>query len=189
MSASGVRLLRWFRWVVFCFLIAALVIRVSAADSNGKGAMQLTSTAFAEGQSIPAKYTCTGKNISPPLSWTGAPAETKSLALITDDPDAPAGTWVHWVLFDLPAGTSGLPEDLSKGQHVAGGATQGLNDFKHLGYGGPCPPPGKPHRYFFKLYALDTTLGLKPGSSKKDVEHAMEKHILAQGQLMGIYQR
>lgn len=185
MSTSGVQLLWWVKWVIFYFLGLLLVIEVPAADSNGKGAMQVTSSAFVEGQPIPAKYTCTGKNISPPLSWTGAPAETKSLALIADDPDAPAGTWVHWVLFDLPPGTSELPEDLSKGQHIAGGATQGLNDFKHLGYGGP----GKPHRYFFKLYALDTILSQKPGSSKKDVEHAMEKHILAQGQLMGTYQR
>ena len=148
----------------------------------------MISTAFAEGQSIPAKFTCEGKNISPPLKWSGTPAGAKSFALIADDPDAPAGTWVHWVLFDLPAGTTELPEDLSKSQHVAG-ATQGLNDFKHLGYGGPCPPPGKPHRYFFKLYALDAPLGLKPGASKKDVESALQKHVLAEAQLMGTFKR
>jgi Raf kinase inhibitor-like YbhB/YbcL family protein len=117
------------------------------------------------------------------------PPGTKSLVLIADDPDAPAGTWVHWVLFDLPASTSELQEDQPKTQYLPGGAKQGLNDFRALGYGGPCPPPDKPHRYFFKLYALDTQLGLKAGASKKDVEHAMGKHILAQTQLMGIYKR
>lgn len=151
--------------------------------------MQLSSPAFAEGTAIPAKYTCDGKDLSPPLRWSGVPAGAKSLVLIADDPDAPAGTWVHWVVYDLPATVSELPEDLGKSQHVLGNAKQGLNSFKHLGYGGPCPPPGKPHRYFFKLYALDAPLELKPGASKKDIEHAMEKHILAQGQLMGTYKR
>jgi len=117
------------------------------------------------------------------------PAGAKSLVLIVDDPDAPVGTWVHWVLYDLPATTTELGENMPKGQFLANGAKQGLNDFRHLGYGGPCPPPGKAHRYFFKLYALDVLLDLKPGLTKKDIEHAMEKHILAQGQLMGTYQR
>lgn len=151
--------------------------------------MQLTSTAFAEGQSIPAKYTCDGEDASPPLQWSGAPTGVKSFALIADDPDAPVGTWVHWVLFDVPATATELPEAMPKTQYVPGGAKQGLNDFKHLGYGGPCPPAGKPHRYFFKLYALDGVLDLKPGASKKEVERAIEKHTLAQGQLMGIYKR
>ena len=151
--------------------------------------MQLTSTAFTEGAAIPPKFTCDARNVSPPLKWSGVPAGAKSLALIVDDPDAPSGTWVHWVLYDLPASVSELPEDLAKSQYVAGGAKQGLNDFKHLGYGGPCPPHGKPHRYLFKLYALDLLLDLKPGLTKKDLETAMEKHILAQGQLMGTYQR
>ncbi len=151
--------------------------------------MQLSSTAFKEGAAIPAKHTCDAKDVSPPLKWTGVPAGTKSLALIVDDPDAPVGTWVHWVLYDLPATTTELAEDVPKSQTVAGGAKQGVNDFRRLGYGGPCPPPGKPHRYFFKLYALDAVLDLKPGLTKKDIERAMEKHILAQAQLMGTYQR
>jgi len=151
--------------------------------------MQLTSTAFTEGAAIPAKHTCDATNVSPPLKWTGVPASAKSLALIADDPDAPAGTWVHWVLYDLAPTVSELPEDVPKSQSIAGGAKQGLNDFRQLGYGGPCPPRGKPHRYFFKLYALDALLELKPGLTKKDVERAMEKHILAQAQLMGTYQR
>ena len=151
--------------------------------------MQLTSTAFAEGAPIPAKYTCDEKNLSPPLKWSGVPETAKSLALLADDPDAPVGTWTHWVVYDLPPKTSELPEDVTKGQNVSGGGHQGLNDFKHLGYGGPCPPPGKPHRYFFKLYALDAMLELKPGATKKEVERAIEKHVIAQGQLMGTYKR
>jgi Raf kinase inhibitor-like YbhB/YbcL family protein len=152
--------------------------------------MQLTSTAFAEGAAIPAKHTCDEKDHSPPLKWSGVPAEAKSLVLIADDPDAPVGTWVHWVLYDLPTTVSELPENSPKGQYLPSGGKQGLNDFKRLGYGGPCPPTGNPHRYFFKLYALDRALDLKPGATKKDVERAMEKvHILGQGQLMGTYQR
>ena len=151
--------------------------------------IQITSTAFSEGQPIPRKYTGEGGDISPPLAWTNAPANTKSFTLIADDPDAPMGTWVHWVLYDLPAGTNALPEDVAKTQYIAGNAKQGITDFHRLGYGGPFPPPGKPHRYFFKLYALDKMLELKPGATKKDVEAAMKGHILAEGQVMGTYQR
>jgi Raf kinase inhibitor-like YbhB/YbcL family protein len=174
---------------LFCFLLGLTVIGSVAAEKAGKDQMQLTSTAFTEGAAIPAKHTCDAKNVSPPLKWSGVPPGAKSLALIVDDPDAPAGTWVHWVLYDLPATTSELGEDVPKNQYVAGGAKQGLNDFRHLGYGGPCPPPGKAHRYFFKLYALDAVLDLKPGLTKKDLESAMEKHILGRAQLMGTYQR
>ena len=151
--------------------------------------MQLTSSAFKAGEAIPAKHTCDAQNVSPQLKWTDTPANTKSLALIADDPDAPGGTWVHWVLFDLPPNVTELAEALEKTQYIPSGAKQGLNDFRHLGYGGPCPPHGKPHRYFFKLYALDKELGLKPGASKKEVEQAMEKHILAEATLMGTYKR
>jgi len=151
--------------------------------------MQLTSTAFAEGASIPARHTCDDKNLSPALRWSGVPAGARSLALIADDPDAPVGTWVHWVLYDLPPAVNELPEAVARNQYTPAGGKQGLNDFKHLGYGGPCPPHGKPHRYFFKLYALDTLLDLKPGATKKELERAMEKHVLAEGQLMGTYQR
>ena len=166
-----------------------LAAQLGAAENSGKESMELTSTAFTEGGAIPAKFTCDDKDESPPLKWSGVPAGAKSLALIADDPDAPVGTWVHWVLYDLPATTTELPEDVSKSQYVAGGARQGLNDFRRLGYGGPCPPPGKPHRYFFKLYALDAALDLKPGATKKDVERAMDKHVLAQAQLVGTYKR
>jgi len=129
--------------------------------------MQLTSTAFAEGGTIPKEYSGDGADRSPPLRWSGAPAGTKSFALIADDPDAPRGTWVK-----LPSG-----------------AIQGKNDFGNIGYGGPAPPRGRPHRYYFKLYALDTTLNLPEGASKQQVEAAMKGHILAEGQLMGKYGR
>jgi len=173
----------------FYLVMGLAVVNLLAAEKAGKDQMQLTSTAFAEGAAIPAKHTCDAKNVSPPLKWSGVPPGAKSLVLIVDDPDAPSGTWVHWVLYDLPAATNELAEDVPKGQYAAGGAKQGLNDFRHLGYGGPCPPPGKAHRYFFKLYALDTLLDLKPGLTKKDIESAMDKHVLARGQLMGTYQR
>jgi Raf kinase inhibitor-like YbhB/YbcL family protein len=151
--------------------------------------LQVTSTAFAEGQPIPKKHTCDDKDLSPPLKWSGAPTNTKSFALIADDPDAPVGTWVHWVLYDLPPATNELAENIEKSQYLPGGARQGLNDFHRLGYGGPCPPPGKPHRYFFKLYALDKLLDIKPGATKKELLKAMEGHVLAESQLMGTYQR
>jgi Raf kinase inhibitor-like YbhB/YbcL family protein len=189
LDATGAWTWWWIRALV-CGFTAGLVVAASeAAEKPGKEHMQLTSTAFAEGAPIPAKYTGDEKDLSPPLKWTGVPAGTKSLALIADDPDAPVGTWVHWVLYDLAPTTTELPEDVAKSQYVAGGAKQGQNDFRRLGYGGPAPPPGKAHRYFFKLYALDKVLELKPGATKKEVERAMEKHILAQAQLMGTYQR
>jgi Raf kinase inhibitor-like YbhB/YbcL family protein len=171
-------------------LLLAMTLASPAAESTNKGIISLTSSAFAEGAPIPEEYTCQGKDISAPLKWSGVPSEAKSLALIMDDPDAPMGTWVHWVLYDLAPSMTELPQGLSAREHIAtGSGKEGLNDFKRLGYGGPCPPAGKPHRYFFKLYALDTTLDLKPGAKKKDLEHAMEKHILAQGQLIGTYKR
>jgi Raf kinase inhibitor-like YbhB/YbcL family protein len=173
----------------FCFVTALTVVSSPGADTPRKDQMELTSTAFKEGAPIPVNYTCDAKDVSPPLKWTGVPAGAKSLVLIVDDPDAPVGTWAHWVLYDLPAAATEMGENIPKSQFLAGGAKQGLNDFRRLGYGGPCPPPGKPHRYFFKLYALDVVLDLKPGLTKKDLERAMEKHILAQGQVMGTYQR
>lgn len=177
---------------VFFVLAICAALAASAAvmqqPQSGKE-MQVTSTAFKNNEPIPEQYTCQGKNISPQLSWTGAPAGTRSFVLIVDDPDAPAGVWTHWVVFDLPADTTELSEGTPKSQYITGNAMQGVNDFKYLGYGGPCPPPGKPHRYFFKLYALDTMLDLKPGSSKKEVEAAIANHILAQGQLIGTFQR
>lgn len=151
--------------------------------------LELTCRDFKDGEMIPSKFTCEGVDVSPRLEWSGVPEGTKSLALICDDPDAPVGTWVHWVLYGLPADSTSLPEGVPTDEAIEGGALQGRNDFRRTGYGGPCPPPGKPHRYFFKLYALDSALDLKPGATKKDLEKAMKGHVLAQGQLMGRYKR
>jgi hypothetical protein len=150
---------------------------------------ELTSPAFAEGQAIPVKHTCDGSDVSPALEWGGAPAGTRSYALIADDPDAPMGTWVHWVLYGLPGTTTSLPENVVASEMLSGGARQGLTDFRRVGYGGPCPPPGKPHRYFFKLYALDTELALKPRATKAELVSAMAGHVLAEVTLMGTYGR
>ncbi len=151
--------------------------------------LTLSSTAFPPGGDIPSKYTCSGADVSPALIWNDPPAGTQSFALIADDPDAPVGTWVHWVAYDLPASARQLTEGVPKAEAIAGGGIQGQNDFGKTGYGGPCPPPGKPHRYYFKLYALDGKLSLKPGATKKVVEAAMEGHILAQAEVMGRFQR
>ena len=148
--------------------------------------LKLESTQFSEGGPIPRVYTCDGKDVSPPLSWTAGPQGTKSFALICDDPDS-SKTWVHWVIFDLPAATTSLPEGVPAEQRAAGG-TQGTNDFRKIGYGGPCPPSGT-HRYFFKLFALDTQLKLSSSATKADVERAMKGHVLAETALMGRYAR
>jgi Raf kinase inhibitor-like YbhB/YbcL family protein len=150
--------------------------------------MKLTSSAFQEGKSIPSIYSCDGKDISPPLIWSGAPVGAKSFALIADDPDAPRGTWVHWVLWNLPASANELKEALPSIPHLPSGALQGKNDSGDSGYGGPCPPSGT-HRYFFKLYALDTMLSLKSGATKSQLEASMKGHELAQATLMGVYSR
>ncbi len=150
--------------------------------------MVLRSPAFSEGGMIPPRYTCDGDDVSPPLSWTDVPDGTVSFALICDDPDAPAGTWVHWVLTDLPAAARELPERVPAERQLRTGGRQGTTDFGRIGYGGPCPPGGT-HRYFFKLYALDRTLGLAAGSTKGQVEQAMKGHVLAEARLMGRYRR
>jgi Raf kinase inhibitor-like YbhB/YbcL family protein len=149
---------------------------------------ELTSPVFAPGESIPTRYTCDGDDISPPLAWTDPPAGTQSLALICDDPDAPVGTWVHWVLYNLPPDARSLPEAVPSDADLPRGGRHGENSWRRLGYGGPCPPSGT-HRYFFKLYALDTVLDLDAGVDKKQVLRAMEGHVLAEAELMGVYSR
>jgi len=149
---------------------------------------KLTSAAFKEGQPIPSIYTCDGVNVSPPLEWSGLPKSARAIAIIADDPDAPGGMWVHWVLYNLPAANIGLVENLPATEKLVAGGFQGKNDFEKIGYGGPCPPSGT-HRYFFKIYALDAELSLNAGATKAEVEKAMEGHIVSQAQLMGTYKR
>jgi Raf kinase inhibitor-like YbhB/YbcL family protein len=186
----------------FCLLLSAslflLSCRSETPSSNNvqpsnqavggkKMEMKVTSPAFQEGGMIPPQYTCTGANISPPLAWNSVPEKTKSLALIADDPDAPGKTWVHWIAFNLPASARELPENVPAQESLNGGK-QGTNDFKKVGYGGPCPPSGT-HHYYFKLYALDTDLTLDSSATKDQLLKAMEGHVLGEGQLMGQYQK
>jgi len=148
---------------------------------------ELRSSAFQQNLSIPTKYTCDGANVSAPLSWRDAPRATKSVALIVDDPDAPTGILVHWVLYDLPAGSHALGEAIPNQETLGNGAKRGVNDFGKIGYVGPCPPQGLAHRYFFKLYALDRMTELKPRATKEQLLDAMNKHILAEAELVGTY--
>ena len=150
--------------------------------------MELKSSAINEGRTIPRRFTCDDADISPPLVWNAAPAGTGAFVLICDDPDAPVGTWVHWVYYDIPASVAQLAEGVAPDEMPSAGGTQGRNDFGRLGYGGPCPPGGR-HRYYFKLYALDSALGLKPGASRQQVDAAMAGHVMDQAQLMGTYAR
>ncbi|HEY92894.1 MAG TPA: YbhB/YbcL family Raf kinase inhibitor-like protein [Dehalococcoidia bacterium] len=149
--------------------------------------LSLSSIAFQDGEGIPVKHTCEGQDVSPPLMWSELPQGTQSLALIVDDPDAPGGVFNHWVLFNIPSDNRRLPEAVPTQAQLPSGALQGRNGFGRVGYGGPCPPPGRPHRYCFTLYALDRVLDLKAGVSKKQVLDAMQGHILAQGKLTGTY--
>lgn len=150
--------------------------------------IKLTSSAFSDGGPIPSKYTCDGTDVSPPLEWEAVPDGAKSIALICDDPDAPMGTFVHWVIYGLPAETTRLQEAVPTDRTLPNGAAQGTSDFGRIGYGGPCPPSGT-HRYFFRLYALDAEVDLEPGATKQQLLRAIGEHVLAQGQLMGTYRR
>lgn len=151
-------------------------------------AIKIESPAFKYGDFIPSIYTCDGANISPPLKWEGIPEGTKSIALICDDPDAPIGDWVHWVLYNIPPETKELKENIPPEKILKDNSIHGLNDWKKYGYGGPCPPSGV-HRYYFKIFALDIKLNLGPGATKKQLLDAMKGHIISQGELMGKYQR
>ena len=154
----------------------------------GSPQILLTSAAFAEGENIPVRFTCEGDDVSPPLAWSGAPVEARSYVLICEDPDAPRGTWVHWILFNLPGEAVELAQAVPTLAETPSGARHGRNTAGDMAYAGPCPPPGNPHRYFFRLYALDIMLNLQPGATRAEVEEAMQQHILAQGTLMGTYQ-
>ena len=176
-----------FGFVTFC--VAFSGIGNALEEGVSMATLQITSTDFGPNGVIPKKYTCDGEDVSVPLRWSESPTGTKSFALISDDPDAPVGTWVHWVLYDLPPETRELEEGLPKTDALPNGGKQGMTDFGRVGYGGPCPPPGSFHRYFFKLYALDTKLNLPPKQTKGQLLKAMEGHILAQGELIGRHKR
>jgi Raf kinase inhibitor-like YbhB/YbcL family protein len=178
------------KWLAFGYITGAILFFPfsGSCEKGGKISMALESPSFAQNQSIPSKYTCDGPDVSPPLLWKNLPEKTKSIVLLCDDPDAPAGVWVHWVCYDIPAVVTSLSEGIPKSDSLAVGGKQGITDFGSIGYGGPCPPSGT-HRYFFKMYALDRVLGLPAGKTKKNIERAMNGHILAQGQLIGVYSR
>jgi len=173
-------------------LISLVAKKRDTTTSKGEKTMNIliTSDAFQEGEAIPTKYTCDGDDLSPDLRWSDIPPNTKSLALICEDPDAPSGRFTHWVLFDLPPTVTELPEGVSTAERLANGAVQGQNDFGRIGYGGPCPPTNdNEHRYYFRIYALDIELQLQPGARREDVIPAMVGHVLAAGHLMGKYKR
>lgn len=181
---------------IILFSVSLILILFSSSFGTAKTGkkrgtgmnLKLTSSAFQEGAMIPSKYTCDGDNVSPPLEWSGVPDTAKSLALICDDPDAPVGIWVHWVYYNIPARTRMLKEGIQRARILEDGSMQGVNDSRKTGYDGPCPPGGT-HRYYFKLYALDSSIKLGPDAVKADLVKAMNGHILAEGQLMGRYQR
>ncbi len=149
----------------------------------------ISSLSFSNGGAIPKQHTCSGENFSPPLQWRNPPNGAKSFALIADDPDAPMGVFVHWVIYNLPADTCGLSEKASPQGALLEGCVEGVNDFKRIGYSGPCPPPGKPHRYFFKLYALDTVVDIPGKATKALLIQKMQGHILDQAELVGLFGR
>lgn len=169
-------------------ILAAALATIAVLQGGNAMAFELTSTAFKPGGAIPSKYTCDGNDVSPPLTWSGAPAGTKTFAIIADDPDAPVGTWVHWVAWNIPASAGSTQEGLDTSVSLSDGTKQGITDFKRHGYGGPCPPSGT-HRYFFKLYALDAALELSETATKKELEAFMRGHVLAEASLMGTYSR
>ncbi len=188
-SFTGKHNLYWALLAVLC-LTTILPAGCESAELPPKEmTLALSSTAFQEGGSIPDRYTCQGQDVSPPLSWREPPAGTQSLALIVYDLDSAGGRFTHWVIFNIPVTSLELAEAVSTQPRLPSGARQGKNDFGNIGYGGPCPPSGKPHRYRFVLYALDCPLDLEAGASKKQVLDAMADHVIAQGQLIGAYQR
>jgi len=180
---------------IFFFFVFSKIDFMEAKEMEGKekGAkvFQIKSSAFKNGERIPKKYTCEGEDVSPPVEWSGAPEGTKSFVLIVDDPDAPIGTFNHWVIYDIPASKNSLPEGVQKKPEIEGGIKQGRNDFGKVGWGGPCPPPGHgTHRYFFKIKAISQeTLKLPPGASKSEVLKAIDGKVLGEAEFFGTYSR
>ncbi len=172
------------------WFLAVIIIFNQPSAASEEGSMELYSSAFENEHQIPVEHTCEGDDLSPELAWSDVPEEAKTLALICEDPDAPNGTWIHWVAYNIPAKLYGLPEGISDDEKLENGMMQGVNDFKNYGYGGPCPPHGHGiHRYFFRLFALDSKLKLSPGATKTELLDAMEGHILEEAEYMGKYIR
>lgn len=198
---SGTSRLRCEFRLGLCAVVSVLLLVAPAASCGGSPSypdpvdnasppgFRITTAAFHQGSFIPARFTCRGEDVSPALAWTDPPAGTRSLALIVEDPDAPGGVWTHWVVFNVPAQARALPENEPKQEQLPGGGLQGRNSFGRIGYGGPCPPPGPAHRYFFRLYALDSMLSLKAGAGKSEALAAMKGHVLGEAQLMGRFKR
>lgn len=185
---------RWVAlWLTLLTIITAGAVSCAPTEptlpDEGEMTLSLSSPIFQEGEDIPIEYTCDGQDISPPLTWGEPPTETQAFALIMDDPDAPGGVFTHWLVFNLPADSRELAEAVPPDNELASGALQGKNDFDKIGYGGPCPPPGPAHHYRFTIYTLDQPLDLMAGASRTQVINAIMGHILARGQLIGMYQR
>lgn len=185
----------WF-WVVAMLFIPGFIFSVGCvsdsstkAPEKGGAVLDISSDAFKNGSEIPSQYTCKGQNISPKLTWRGAPPNTKSFALIMDDPDAPGGTFCHWIIYNIPPNKQELASGIPASSNLQDGSRQGINDFRRVGYSGPCPPPGKPHRYFFHLYALNTDLAITGSVDRNGLLKAIEGHIIAKGDLMGLFRR
>ncbi|SPD73615.1 conserved hypothetical protein [uncultured Desulfobacterium sp.] len=179
------------RIILFTGLVVFSIVGLAYPSISRGGeetVLKLTSPAFENGGMIPPKYTCDGEDVSPPLEWGVAPEGAKSFALVCDDPDAPMGTWVHWVIYNIPQKTKSLMEDIAREAQPAAGGMQGTNDFHKIGYGGPCPPGGT-HRYYFRLYALDFMPDMAPGVTKRQLLKEIEGHIVGQTELMGKYKR
>jgi len=174
--------------ITVALFVAACIFSGKVSGKEAMEKIDVRSSAFSEGERIPSDFTCEGADMSPPIEWSGVPARAQSIAILVDDPDAPAGDWVHWLAYDLPPSLTRLPAGIPDGGRLPSGGSQGRSDFGSLGYGGPCPPSGT-HRYFFKIYALDEVLHLKPGVTKKGLLKAMEGHVLAEGRLTGTYER
>jgi len=180
---------------IFPVLLASLAwcgnsaLRSEQIVNSSPAGFRMRSAAFTEGEAIPRRFTCEGANISPALHWTEPPDGTRSLALVVEDPDAPGGVWTHWVVYNLPAQARELQENVPRQAKLPGGGAQGRNSFGHTGYEGPCPPPGNAHRYFFRLYALDSRLSLQPGATRQEVQAAAKVHVLGEAQLMGRFKR
>jgi len=172
--------------LTFVVFMAVVPARVRGQQASK---MEVKTTSFEPGGFIPKRFTCQGANVSPALAWSDPPAGTQRFAIIEDDPDAPSGTFVHWLVYDLPSGSRRLPEASAGNDQMAGGGQQGTNDFSRVGYSGPCPPPGSTHRYFIRLYALDVPTSLPPAATRSELDNAMKGHILAHAELMGRFKR